>query len=230
MVAVRCYEGNGGLVLCDLYCPSDGYFYTQCPTLQGLPVPIPAPETEWDGKTLEGYPVVFAVYRSSRGNSTRSPVVVGVLASAYLEYVNEQKKQDETSEATAGEPPRSPGVRDATMASRTARLILRDEGEAQVHANSIMLRGDSVVVSNGGDEFDSPTVAEPMLEQLVSLGDKINGILEYLSALVVDTPTGPGRPVRPILVPSYFPPQLADIQTPSMLVPKATTGTEGGTA
>lgn len=224
MIALRCYPSDDGTVLCDLLAPASGNVYTKCPTLLG--VTVPAPSTEWTGDGLSDRPVVFAVYRSSQGNSRKTPVVVGVLANSYLKYVSEKETEESTEDASSENPPK-PGVKDSVLATGNSRLVLRDGGLAQLVAKAVAMTAGSLKFSDGASGEDYPVLATPIHTELVTLSEKVNGIINYLQSLVISTSTGPATATEPMLIPQYSPPQKADIHSRSVVLPGASDSTLG---
>lgn len=191
--AVRKYTSQEGVSYCDLYEPLSASVYYECPVLHGLGTAIDAPDTPWSGSLLSGYPRVFAVYRSSRGGSERTPVVVGVISNGFHTVLTPQQEEEaQDRESSAPENP-VPGetTQDVSLRNRGGGVYVRRSGAIDVTSpERTVVSAPRVVLGDGRSELEGAALAASLSEQLEPLYAAVNAIISFCQSLGVVPPVG----------------------------------------
>ncbi len=210
MVATRVYNLDGYWV-CDLMCPITSAAYTRAPICYGLGSGVNAPSDPWPGNGVawEDLPRVAVMYLSSLTQSTRSPVVVGVLKT------NSSRVQKTVQAGTDGTTRTAePDTKDAHLSTADAKVIVRDAGNIDnIASGEYVVRAGSIFLKTDELPLKAPAIAEELVAALSPLYSTVNKILEFIEgfpnklelALAAQaTPQGAGGVVVPLEVTMKF--------------------------
>lgn len=178
MVVTRVYTIEGRR-LCDLRNPQNGDVYTKVAVLENIGASLDAPTEPWSKTNIpwESLPRVLVVYRSAMEQAGATPVVVGVLSNRS----NTNIQQASGTEATRR--PSNPGVKDASLATAKAKVIVRDEGGIDnIASEEFVTRAKSILLSAGLEPLKALTIAEDLEAALSPLYTAVNQLLAWASS------------------------------------------------
>jgi hypothetical protein len=185
MVVTRVYTVEGRR-LCDLRNPQNGDSYSNVAILENIGASIDAPTEPWIKTKVpwERLPRVLVVYRSSHEQAGALPVVVGVLSNK--SNTNIQSAPSTSSNATRR--PSNPGVKDASLATAKAKIIVRDEGGIDnIATEEFVARAKSILFSAGLEPLKALTIAEDLKQALDPLYTAVNSLLAWASSFAGST-------------------------------------------
>lgn len=178
MVVTRVYTIEGRR-LCDLRNPQNGDVYNKVAVLENIGASLDAPTQPWSKTNIpwESLPRVLVVYRSAMEQAGATPVVVGVLSNRS----NTNIQQASGTEATRR--PSNPGVKDASLATAKAKVIVRDEGGIDnIASEEFVTRAKSILLSAGLEPLKALTIAEDLEAALSPLYTAVNQLLAWASS------------------------------------------------
>jgi hypothetical protein len=189
MVVTRIYNLDGYLV-CDLICPLTSASFTRAPVVSGIGAGIDAPSQPWpsNGKSWNELPRVAVMYVSSQTQSTRAPVVVGVLKSSATALSSSQGGQQQQqqqpatgSQSAALSRPPNPDVRDAHTSTEKAKVIVRESGSIDcIATDDFVVRASNIYLQAKVTPLKAAAIASEVASATVPLYDTVNKILEFI--------------------------------------------------
>lgn len=183
MVVTRVYTIEGRR-LCDLRNPQNGDVFTKVAILENIGASIDAPTEPWSKTKIpwENLPRVLVVYRSSKEQAGATPVVVGVLSNRSNTNIQQAAGSDATRR------PSNPGVKDASLATAKAKVIVRDEGGIDnVASEEFVVRAKAILLSAGLEPLKAVTIAEDLKQALDPLYTAVNSLLAWASSFADST-------------------------------------------
>ncbi len=176
MVATRVYNLDGYLV-CDLICPITSACFSRAPVLFGMAAHIDAPDTPWpdSGVPWEELPRVAVMYVSSQTQTSRAPIVMGVIKNK-SSAVQPTKTQNSDSTTRTSQP----GVNDASVSTQNAKVIIRDAGDIDaIAAKDFVVRSSRVLLKTEVATLKAPAIAEELVDATKPLYEAVNALLEF---------------------------------------------------